>query len=76
MSETWYPVIDLNKCSACEICINFCRQGVYEKKPGKPRVVKPGGCVHGCRGCQKKCPSGAIEYAGDTEQVISPSCCS
>ena len=70
MSETWYPIIDLEKCSGCQICVNFCRQGVYAKESGKPLVIKPVGCVHGCRGCQNKCPEGAIDYAGSGE-----SCC-
>lgn len=64
MSETWYPIVDLEKCSGCQICVNFCRQGVYAKQNGKPIVIKPVGCVHGCRGCQNKCTAGAIEYAG------------
>ena len=67
MSETWYPIIDFEKCVGCLICVNFCRKGVYAEQDGKPVVIKPVGCVHGCRGCQNKCPAGAIGYSGSEE---------
>jgi NAD-dependent dihydropyrimidine dehydrogenase PreA subunit len=37
-------------------------------------VVYPEGCVEGCRGCQNLCPSGAIEYVGDTGEKGNCSC--
>ncbi len=72
MSKTWYPVINLEKCNACMTCVNFCRHGVYKVKDGRPVVVYPEGCVHGCKGCSKRCPADAIEYVGDS----TGSCCS
>ncbi|EYE87455.1 4Fe-4S ferredoxin [Fervidicella metallireducens AeB] len=74
MSKTWYPVIDYSQCKECGACINKCKHGVYEQRKNRPVVVNPEGCVHGCRGCQNLCPSGAIQYVGDTDGNNSCSC--
>lgn len=66
MSKTWYPVIDYSLCKECGDCLNKCKHGVYEEKEKCPVVVYPDGCVQGCHGCQKLCPTGAIKYVGDT----------
>lgn len=67
MSKGWYPIIDYDKCIGCMVCNNMCKHGVY--KPNidinKPKVVYGNGCVHGCHGCENKCPMGAIHYFGD-----------
>jgi arsenate reductase len=66
MSKTWYPVIDYGKCTACMICNDMCNHGVFRPGGnGKPEVVYGNGCIHGCRGCGRKCPAGAIHYFGD-----------
>lgn len=67
MTETWYPIIDHDKCIGCKRCIGKCKHGVF--KIGlfrtKPKVVYPQGCIQNCHGCGKICPSGAITYFGD-----------
>nr|WP_083765148.1 4Fe-4S binding protein [Heliomicrobium modesticaldum] len=75
MSETWYPVIDYDRCTGCGVCINHCSRGVYGNDNNKPIVIFPVGCVHGCRGCQKRCSSGAISYAGDDGRQQGGGCC-
>ncbi len=67
MSEAWYPVIDYEKCIGCMACNDMCMHGVYKpnEEIGKPKVVYGNGCVHGCHGCERKCPAGAIHYYGD-----------
>jgi len=72
MSKTWYPVINKEKCTECLICVNHCKHGAYEERDGKPYVINPENCVHGCHGCGNKCPVGAIEYVGDTTDWIPP----
>lgn len=66
MSKTWYPVLNYETCTECGACFNKCSHGVYSKEGERPVVVYTEGCIQGCRGCQNLCPSGSIEYAGDT----------
>ncbi len=67
MSKGWYPVIDEEKCIGCMVCNDMCMHGVYKpnEETDKPKVVYGNGCVHGCHGCERKCPVGAIHYYGD-----------
>ena len=67
MSKNWYPVIDKEKCIGCMVCNDMCKHGVYkpDEEENKPKVVYGNGCVHGCHGCEKQCPVGAIHYYGD-----------
>lgn len=65
MSKGWYPVIDYEKCVGCMACNDMCRHGVYKPDGKKPKVVYGNGCIHGCHGCENKCPVGAIHYFGD-----------
>ncbi len=64
MSKTWYPVIDYSTCLECGVCVNKCSHGVYEKETNTPKVIFSEGCIEGCTGCQKLCPSSSIEYVG------------
>ncbi len=67
MSATWYPQIDYDKCIGCMVCNDMCKHGVYkpDEETGKPKVVYGNGCVHGCHGCERACPVGALHYVGD-----------
>ncbi len=67
MSKGWYPVIDYDKCVGCMVCNDMCKHGVYKpnEETDQPKVVYGNGCVHGCHGCERKCPVGAIHYFGD-----------
>ena len=58
----WFPTIDYTKCTGCMACVNKCKNGVYSRAKGKPRVAKPKNCVVGCTGCQPVCPVGAISH--------------
>lgn len=78
MAKAWYPVIDILTCMECGTCVNFCPHGVFDQhKSPVPVVVNPDGCIDHCRGCQKKCPAGAIAYVGDTADAAdaAPVCC-
>lgn len=69
MSKKWYPVIDVPVCIECGACMNFCKNGVYDKsKAPSPVVINPSGCIEHCHGCQKQCPTGAISYVGETKK--------
>lgn len=60
----WYPSIDEGKCNGCQVCFQFCRQGVYawDERTDIVKVVQPLGCVVGCNGCRSLCPKGAISF--------------
>ena len=74
ISKTWYPVIDYSTCLECGTCVLKCTHGVYEKGTNTPKVVFPEGCIEGCTGCQKLCPSDSIEYVG--QKIKETSSCS
>jgi NAD-dependent dihydropyrimidine dehydrogenase PreA subunit len=74
VAKLWYPVINYEKCIECRACVNKCSHGVYDKEEIKPVVIYPDGCIQGCRGCQKLCPAGAIEYIGDIGEEGNCSC--
>lgn len=74
MSHKWYPVIDDEKCIECGACLCKCSHGVYDPKSLRPWVIHPENCIEGCRGCQKLCPTGAIQYVGDFTGKPSANC--
>lgn len=58
----WYPKIDMNKCSNCSECLEFCPKGVYKNKKGHVEVESPFRCVIMCSKCAVICPEGAISF--------------
>ena len=77
MSKLWYPVIDYEKCEECGACSDKCSHGVYDKtKAPTPVVIYTEGCVEGCHGCGKLCPSGAICYVGENMKKSNDCGCS
>jgi len=60
--QSWYPVVDYSRCTACGQCADFCLFGVYDKTPGKISVVNPKGCKDQCPACARICPSAAIIF--------------
>ena len=53
------PVIDKEKCTMCNLCIEICPVEVFSKKNGKLIISKPEECI-GCRACEAQCPKSAI----------------
>ncbi|AEJ61446.1 4Fe-4S ferredoxin iron-sulfur binding domain-containing protein [Spirochaeta thermophila DSM 6578] len=68
MAAQWYPIIDPDRCTNCNTCVDFCPHDVFQEGPDHPLVAHPENCVEFCRGCQKACPNEAITYFGDTNQ--------
>jgi NAD-dependent dihydropyrimidine dehydrogenase PreA subunit len=53
------PVVDQDKCTGCEECVDICPVDVYEIVDGKSTPVNAEECV-GCDSCVEVCPEGAI----------------
>ena len=60
--ETWYPVIDRERCTNCNKCHDFCLFGVYSVKHGDVKVTQPQNCKNNCPACARVCPSKAIIF--------------
>jgi len=60
----WYPTIDDEKCNGCQVCFQFCQNGVYtwDEKNNIAKVDRPFNCVVGCNGCENLCAMRAISF--------------
>ena len=59
----WGPTIDDAACrDGCRVCLDFCRQGVYDLVDGRARVVRRTACIVGCSHCAGLCEAGAIAF--------------
>jgi NAD-dependent dihydropyrimidine dehydrogenase PreA subunit len=52
-------VVDKDKCTGCEECVNACPAQVFELEDGKSEPVEMDECL-GCETCVEVCPEGAI----------------
>lgn len=57
--EAVLPEIDIEKCTGCGSCVEYCPTGAVKIDKGKAIVVKPEACSY-CTECEAICPSGAI----------------
>jgi len=55
-----YPKVDIEKCTLCGKCGEFCRYNAI--LPAKNKVLIFKEICHDCGGCQLVCPTGAIKY--------------
>ena len=53
------PEVNLDICTGCGDCVNFCPTGAVAIVNGKVAIVKPEACTY-CTECEALCPSGAI----------------
>ncbi len=54
------PEIDLEKCTGCGDCVQWCPTGAVGLINGKVILVSPDSC-HYCTECESICPAGAIK---------------
>ncbi len=68
----WYPVIDLERCTDCKECLNFCLFGVFSlDAAGETMVEQPDACRPGCPACARICPNGAIMFPQHNDPAIA-----
>jgi NAD-dependent dihydropyrimidine dehydrogenase PreA subunit len=68
----WYPVVDLDRCTECKECLNFCLFGVYGfDQSGAIFVEQPDACRPGCPACARICPAGAIMFPQHKDPAIA-----
>ena len=54
------PVVNVARCTGCELCVSLCPQHSLEMVDGKSALVRPGDC-RGEGLCADVCNVGAIE---------------
>ena len=58
----WNPIIDIDKCTGCGACAEFCPNEVYDLVGESMTVAKPLNCVPACDKCEGECPVSAITF--------------
>jgi len=56
-----FPVIYMEKCNNCLLCMDLCKSGVFAERNDRIYIANPTSCSLDCCMCQKQCPMGAIE---------------
>ncbi len=56
------PIVDNEKCTGCDKCIEFCPVEAIIKKDDKAYITIE--CIE-CGGCFEECPTGAIAFEED-----------
>ena len=58
------PVVDHDKCTGCEECVDICPVEVFEMVDGKSEPVNAEECM-GCESCVESCEAEAITVEED-----------
>jgi NAD-dependent dihydropyrimidine dehydrogenase PreA subunit len=65
----WYPTIDRESCTDCELCVTACKHGTYAfaGDPEHVVVANPYHCEVFCESCKFQCPVNAISFPNRQE---------
>jgi NAD-dependent dihydropyrimidine dehydrogenase PreA subunit len=64
-------VIDAERCTSCDICVNVCPTNVFDKTGGIPVIARQGDCQT-CFLCELYCPEDALfvsPFADEPQQI-------
>jgi NAD-dependent dihydropyrimidine dehydrogenase PreA subunit len=66
-------VIDAQRCTSCDICVNVCPTNVFDKTDGIPVIARQNDCQT-CFLCELYCPEDALFVSpfADTLQHVDP----
>jgi NAD-dependent dihydropyrimidine dehydrogenase PreA subunit len=70
----WGPTVDLELCTGCGVCVDFCHQGVWALVDDTAVVVAKSDCIVGCSHCATLCEAEAISFP-TIEELRRSSCC-
>jgi formate hydrogenlyase subunit 6/NADH:ubiquinone oxidoreductase subunit I len=62
VSEWTLPDIDMERCTGCGLCVDYCPTEAVELINARPRIARPDDCAY-CGLCEDTCPQGAISLA-------------
>jgi NAD-dependent dihydropyrimidine dehydrogenase PreA subunit len=63
-------VIDAERCTSCDICVNVCPTNVFDKTDGIPVIARQGDCQT-CFLCELYCPEDAL-YVSPSADASQP----
>ncbi len=70
----WHPIVVMDRCVGCGMCVTSCGRGVYafDYELNRPVVDKPLMCMVGCTTCATICTQDAVGFPsqGYIRQVI------
>jgi NAD-dependent dihydropyrimidine dehydrogenase PreA subunit len=53
------PIINLDRCTQCGLCVSACPENALEMTNKGPKLRQPSICTY-CTDCEALCPTGAI----------------
>jgi NAD-dependent dihydropyrimidine dehydrogenase PreA subunit len=59
-------VIDTERCTSCDICVNVCPTNVFDKTAGVPVIARQSDCQT-CFLCELYCPEDALFVSPDAD---------
>jgi formate hydrogenlyase subunit 6/NADH:ubiquinone oxidoreductase subunit I len=68
MDDWALPTINLERCTGCGLCVEFCLPHAVELVAGRPTITAQERCAY-CGACEEMCPAGAIMLA---YEIVSP----
>ena len=60
MDDWVLPTINLERCTGCGLCVEYCPTSAVDMVGPQPVITRPQDCAY-CGMCEEMCPAGAIE---------------
>ena len=63
------PTIDLERCTGCGLCVEYCPTAAAKMVDERPMITRPQACSY-CGICEDMCPAGAVALV---YEIVLPS---